>query len=56
MAGFVVASGKQSREGLEAAFGRIGHRGPHADGILRSQGLIMAQNYLRADGLPDELR
>jgi asparagine synthase (glutamine-hydrolysing) len=53
MAGFVVASGKQSREGLEASFGRIGHRGPHADGILESQGLIMAQNYLRADGLPD---
>jgi asparagine synthase (glutamine-hydrolysing) len=52
MAGFVVASGKQSREGLEPPFGRIAHRGPHAHGILQSQGLIMAQNYLRADGLP----
>ncbi|UCH06869.1 MAG: hypothetical protein JSV55_12380 [Deltaproteobacteria bacterium] len=53
MAGFLVASGKQSREELETAFSKIRHRGPHADGILESQGLIMAQNYLRADGLSD---
>ena len=52
MAGFIVASGKQSREELEAAFGKIRHRGSHADGILERRGLIMAQNYLRADGVP----
>jgi asparagine synthase (glutamine-hydrolysing) len=52
MAGFAVAFGKQPREELEAAFRKISHRGPHADGIIESRGVIMAQNYLRADGLP----
>lgn len=54
MAGFVVASGKQPRGELDAAFSKIRHRGPHADGILESRGVIMAQNYLRADGVPSD--
>jgi len=52
VAGFIVGSGKQNREELEAAFTKIRHRGSYADGILESRGVIMAQNYLQADGAP----
>jgi asparagine synthase (glutamine-hydrolysing) len=54
VAGFIVVSGKQPREELEAAFTKIRHRGSYADGILESRGIIMAQNYLRADGAPSD--
>jgi asparagine synthase (glutamine-hydrolysing) len=55
VAGFIVASGKQPRKELEAAFSKIRHRGSHAEGILETSRVIMAQNYLWADGVPSDI-
>ena len=50
MGGFVVAFGSPNRGEVETMFRTIKHRGPHADGIIEQKRVIMAQNYLKADG------
>ena len=50
MGGFVVAFGSPDRSAVETMFKTIKHRGPHADGTIEHNQVIMAQNYLRADG------
>ena len=49
MSGLVVAYGRPDRSELQAAFTKISHRGPYAEGIFEGQGVIMSQNYLEAD-------
>lgn len=50
MSGLVIACGKPDQGEVEAMFKKIKHRGPHASGIFKNNGIIMAQNYLEADG------
>lgn len=50
MAGLVVAYGKTDRAEVEAMFKMIRHRGTYAAGICENKRVIMAQNYLKADG------
>jgi len=50
MSGFVVGFGKPRIEDIEQALEKIEHRGPEISGVCRSGRVIMAQNYLRADG------
>ncbi len=50
MSGFVVGFGAPGRKEVESMFEKIRHRGPHASGIFEKGRVIMAQNYLRADG------
>lgn len=51
MSGFAVAFGKSHRQEIEAMMQPIAHRGPSASGVHENNQVIMAQNYLRADGL-----
>jgi asparagine synthase (glutamine-hydrolysing) len=53
MSGLVVGYGKPDRSEVQAAFTKISHRGPYAEGIFEGQGVIMCQNYLEADGATD---
>ena len=50
MSGLIVASGKPNSSELEVMLEKIKHRGPDICGIFRNNGMLMAQNYLRADG------
>ncbi|MBW1677371.1 MAG: hypothetical protein JRF30_09015 [Deltaproteobacteria bacterium] len=50
MSGLVTACGKPDIGKVNAMFQRIKHRGPDASGVFERNGIIMAQNYLEADG------
>ncbi len=50
MSGLAIACGDSNRNEIEAIMRTIAHRGPHASGIYESDQIILAQNYLRADG------
>jgi len=50
MSGFVVGFGNPHVSELRPMFELIEHRGPFASGIYENKQVIMAQNYLRADG------
>ncbi len=54
MSGFVVDFGNPDRSKVESMLELIRHRGPHACGICENKKVIMAQNYLRADGPKDD--
>jgi asparagine synthase (glutamine-hydrolysing) len=54
MSGFVVVYGTPERSQVESMFNKIQHRGPNASGIYSLQRIMMAQNYLQADGVPAE--
>jgi len=54
MSGFVVGCGRVDREIFDTAFERIKHRGPYVSGIFHADEIVMAQNYLQADGAGDE--
>lgn len=49
MAGFAIVYGSD-RKAAGAMMAKMDHRGPYAFGVYQADGLIMAQNYLRADG------
>jgi asparagine synthase (glutamine-hydrolysing) len=53
MSGFVVAYGNPERRQVEAMFDKIHYRGRDASGIVEMPAIVMAQNYLRADGLAE---
>lgn len=50
MSGLVVMCGEPNHDEAEAMLQRIEHRGSHAFGIFQTNRVIMAQNYLKADG------
>ena len=50
MAGLAVASGNSNRNEVEAIMRTIAYRGPHASAIHEGDHIILAQNYLQADG------
>ncbi len=50
MSGLVVACGKSNRGEVEAILRTIAYRGPYASGIYEDDQMILAQNYLQADG------
>ncbi|MBN1862894.1 MAG: hypothetical protein JW790_04560 [Dehalococcoidales bacterium] len=51
MSGLAVAYGKKPKLGdINAMMRAIAHRGPTASGVYQADGIVMAQNYLRADG------
>ena len=50
MSGFAVAYGNHDGNKIEAMMNMITHRGSYTSGVHESGRIIMAQNYLRADG------
>jgi asparagine synthase (glutamine-hydrolysing) len=50
MSGIAVAYGKPQRNEIDAMMRVMAHRGPAASGVYQKNGIIMAQNYLQADG------
>jgi asparagine synthase (glutamine-hydrolysing) len=56
MSGLVVGYGVPDHVKIEEMFQEISHRGPYISGMWRSNNVMMAQNYLRADcpmAIPD---
>ncbi len=53
MSGLAAAYGKPKRSAVEAMMRSMAHRGPHASGILESDRVTLAQNYLEADNTGD---
>lgn len=51
MSGLVAAYGKPERSELELMFHKIRHRGPYAAGTCETKYILLAQNYLQADGI-----
>jgi len=54
MSGLAVAFGNPKRNEVEIMMQTIAHRGPYASGIYEGNNLILAQNYLQADGTVSE--
>jgi asparagine synthase (glutamine-hydrolysing) len=50
MSGLAVAFGNSNRSEIDALMRKIAHRGPYVSGIYENGRIIMAQNYLQADG------
>ena len=50
MSGLAVACGNSTRNEVEAIMRTIAHRGPYASAIHEGDHIILAQNYLLADG------
>ena len=50
MAGLAVACGNSNRNEVEAIMRTIAYRGPYASAIHEGDHIILAQNYLQADG------
>ncbi len=50
MAGLAVACGSSNRNEVEAIMRTIAYRGPYASAIHEGDQIILAQNYLQADG------
>ncbi len=53
MSGLAVGYGKPDRANTVSMLKKIAHRGPYMDGIFENKSVIMAQNYLEADGAKD---
>ena len=51
MSGLAVACGNTDTEEISKIMGVISHRGPHASAIHTGEKIILAQNYLKADGV-----
>ena len=51
MSGLAIAYGAPNLSEVEAIMHTITHRGPDAEGIYEGDQIIMAQNYLQADGV-----
>ncbi len=51
MSGLAIACGNSSRNEVEAIIQTIAHRGPYASAIHEADKIILAQNYLQADGV-----
>ncbi len=49
MSGFVVEYGGNDQNNVEAMFEKISHRGTYASEVYENDGVIMAQNYNKAD-------
>ena len=54
MSGLVIAYGKPDQDELETMLHKIKHRGSYVFGDFKINGLMMGQNYLRADGAVSE--
>jgi len=50
MSGLAVAYGTPRQNEIESIMRAIVHRGPYASGIYKGNQIILAQNYLQADG------
>ena len=50
MGGLAVACSNPKRSEVEAIMRTIAYRGPYASGIYEGDQIILAQNYLQADG------
>ncbi|HEY32047.1 MAG TPA: hypothetical protein G4O10_02940 [Dehalococcoidia bacterium] len=50
MSGLAVAFGDSGRNEINAIMRKIAHRGPYTSGVYENGRIIMAQNYLQADG------
>jgi len=50
MSGIAVAYGNPQRNEVDSMMRAIAHRGPAASGVYHTDGIVMAQNYLQADG------
>ena len=50
MSGLAVAYGNADRDKVEAMMQAMAHRGSHVSGIHENSKIVMAQNYLKADG------
>ncbi len=50
MSGLAVACNNSNRNEVEAIMQKIAHRGPYASAIHEGDPIILAQNYLQADG------
>ncbi len=50
MSGLAVACGNSNRKEIETIMQAIAHRGSYASGIYEGDRIILAQNYLQADG------
>jgi len=50
MSGLAVAYGSSNRNKIEAIMKSMAHRGTYASGIYEGDNIILAQNYLQADG------
>lgn len=58
MSGLVVGYGIPDHVKIEEMFQKMSHRGPYISGMWHSNGVMMAQNYLRADcpmAMPDRV-
>ncbi len=51
MSGLAVIYGNSNRGEVEAIMQTIIYRGPYASGIYEGDRVILAQNYLKADGV-----
>lgn len=51
MSGLAVAFGNPDRHEIEEIMHTIGHRGTYISGIYEGDSIILAQNYLQADGV-----
>lgn len=49
MSGFVVEYGRTNHNNVDAMFEKISHRGTYASEVYENEGIIMAQNYNKAD-------
>ena len=52
MSGLIVGYGNSEQKEIDAMLKTIEHRGAYISGIYKDNGVIMAQNYLRADSAP----
>jgi asparagine synthase (glutamine-hydrolysing) len=50
MSGFVVGCGRVEKKIIDKAFDKIRHRGSYVSGVFQTDEIVMAQNYLEADG------
>jgi asparagine synthase (glutamine-hydrolysing) len=53
MSGFVFGFGQVHRHESDVMFEKVAHRGPYISGVFQTPEIVMAQNYLEADGAQD---
>ena len=51
MSGFAISCGRPSRRDALSMLSKIRHRGMYAQGTFEGKAIVMAQNYLEADGV-----
>ena len=54
MSGMAIALGEPKRSDIDFIMQKIAHRGDYASGIYQENRVIMAQNYLEADGAAEK--